>query len=166
MFTSFLFESAFGVVVPIENDPAESTEESKDGDTAAGNKGWIVNALGTWDNAVTVTSPPDIGKVVAELVYAAPEIQGVVYTAGDTVTFGQLADVLERMSGRTVRRRLSTVEELKRDLAADPGDGIKKYRAVFAEGRGVSWGVEETVNWRWGMRLQGVEGWVKGNLQV
>jgi hypothetical protein len=25
------------------------------------------------------------------------------------------------------------------DLAADPGDPIRKYRAVFAQGRGVAW---------------------------
>ena len=161
MFTSFLFERVFGVVVPIELENAENTE-GEEGEK----RGWVVNALGSWDNAITVTSPPDIGKVVAELVYAAPEIQGVVYTAGDTVTFGKLADVLERVSGRMVQRRLSTVEELKRELAEDPGDGMKKYRAVFAEGRGVSWGMEETVNWRRGMRLQGVEEWVKGNLHV
>ena len=44
MFTSFLFEPAFGVV-----DLANNT----------------VNALGSWDTQVTVTTPEDIGMLTA-----------------------------------------------------------------------------------------------------
>lgn len=34
----------------------------------------------------------------------------------------------------------------KDDLAKDPNNPIKKYRVVFAEGRGVSWDVGKTFN--------------------
>lgn len=55
MFTNFLFEPSFGVV----------SEDRK-----------TVRALGHWENELTVTTPEDIGQVVAEIVWAAPEVQG------------------------------------------------------------------------------------------
>src|SRR6201999_2404391 len=73
MFTSFLFEPAFGVV-----DLAANT----------------VHALGSWDTAVTVTTPDDIGVLTAEILLAEPRMANtVVYTAGDTITYGRLADI-------------------------------------------------------------------------
>src|ERR1700722_10277445 len=65
MFTSFLFEASFGVV-----DLARNT----------------VNALGSWDNAVTVTTAEDIGALTAEIVFAEPRfVNEVVHVAGDTI---------------------------------------------------------------------------------
>lgn len=55
MFTNFLFEPSFGVV----------SEDRK-----------TVRALGHWENEVTVRPSEDIGKVVAEIVWAALEVQG------------------------------------------------------------------------------------------
>ncbi len=49
MFTSFLFEGSFGVV-----DLAQNT----------------MHALGSWDNAVTVTAPDDIGRLTAAILFA------------------------------------------------------------------------------------------------
>lgn len=74
MFTRFLFQPSFGVV----------SEDRK-----------IARALGNWENKVTVTVREDIGKVVAEIVCSAPNVQGVVYTAGETVSYGHLAEILE-----------------------------------------------------------------------
>ena len=53
MFTSFLFEPAFGVV-----------------DLAANR----VNALGSLDTAVTLTTADDIGALTAEILFARPRI--------------------------------------------------------------------------------------------
>lgn len=62
MFTSFLFEPDFGVV-----DLAANT----------------VNALGSWDTEVTVTTPEDIGVLTAEIIQTRPRIANqVVYVAG------------------------------------------------------------------------------------
>ena len=152
IFTSFLFEPAFGVVV--------SGSSGEDQDRK------VVHALGSWeDNAVTVTFPADIGRVVAEVTYAYPDTQGVVYSAGDTVTYAQIAEILEKVTGKEVERRLWNKEFLKEELAKDPNNGMKKYRAVFAEGKGVSWEVEKTLNYEKGIKLQGVEEWVKENLR-
>jgi len=38
------------------------------------------------------------------------------------------------------------VPRLKDELAKDPDDPIKKYRVVFAEGKGLSWEVDKTFN--------------------
>ena len=143
LFVSFLFEPSFGVV-------------SEDRST--------VRALGSWQNEVTVTAPRDIGTVVAEIVWAATEARGVVFTAGETVSYGRLAGILERVWGSEVRREEWGVGMLKEELDRNPGDGMKKYRVVFAEGRGVAWSEEETFNKERGLRLQGVEDWVRENM--
>ncbi len=125
MFTSFLFESGFGVV-----DLSENT----------------VRALGSWENAVTVTTPEDIGRLTAAILFEPALVNQVVYVAGDTLTYGELADTVDRVLDRAVERIEWTVPALKADLAAAPGDPIRKYRAVFAEGRGVAWDKATTYN--------------------
>jgi hypothetical protein len=117
LFTSFIFEPMFGIV-----------SAQRD----------AVMALGSWDNRVTATVPDDIGKVVAEIALNRPGEKGVVFAAGDTVSMQQIADVVVRVVGRKVSRSVRPVEQLNEELAADPDDGMKKYRVVFAEGRGKS----------------------------
>lgn len=50
---SFLFEPSFGVV-----DLSQNT----------------VRALGSWETAVTVTSPDDIGRLTAAILFAEPPL--------------------------------------------------------------------------------------------
>jgi hypothetical protein len=145
MFTSFLFEPSFGVV-----------------DLEHG----VVHALGNLGTAVTVTTSEDIGMLTAEIVFTEPRIvDRIVYTAGDTVTYGRLADILYSALGRKMDRTVWSVPLLKHELAKDPRDPIKKYRVVFAEGRGVSWDVDGTFNSSRGIRVVGIEQWVRENLK-
>ncbi|MFL9874439.1 aromatic alcohol reductase [Paraburkholderia megapolitana] len=145
MFTSFLFEPSFGVV------------------DLAGN---VVHALGSWDNAVTVTTAEDIGALTSAIVFSEPAIVNqVVRVAGDTVTYRQLADTVDRLLGLNLRRTEWSVPELRRQLAEDPHDAIRKYRVVFAEGCGVSWDKKQTFNAQRGMTVCGLEDWVRENLQ-
>ena len=91
MFTSFLFEPSFGVI-----DLAQDT----------------VHALGSWDTAVTVTTPEDIGARTTETLFAEPRIvNSVVYTAGEAITYARLADVVDSVLGWKVRRveRMATL---------------------------------------------------------
>ena len=60
----------------------------------------------------------------------------IIYTAGDTVTYARLADIVDSVLGRKVQGVEWTVPKLKDELAKGPNNPIKKYRAVFAEGRG------------------------------
>lgn len=144
MFTSFLFDPAFGVV-----------------DLQAGR----VNALGSLDTAVTVTTPEDIGTLTAAIVLHSPRlINQVVYTAGDTLTYDDLADVLERVTGRTFSRQASSVQQLLAALEEMPDDNLRKYRAVFALGQGVAWDVAQTFNGRHGIPVTNAEGWARLNL--
>lgn len=144
MFTSFLFEPSFGVVDLAEN---------------------VIHALGSWDNTVTVTTSEDIGALTAAAVFAEPRIVNrVVYTAGDTLTYARLADIVDAVLGRKFRREEWSVAALKEALSKDPSNPLKKYRVVFAEGRGVSWETGKTFNAMCGKKVTDVEQWARKNL--
>lgn len=144
MFTSFLFEPAFGVV-----DIATNT----------------VHALGGWDNAVTLTTPEDIGRLTTDVLYAQPPFaDDVVYLAGDTITYSQLADIVDDTLHTQVHRVEWTVEQLHSELADDPTDTMKKYRAVFAEGVGVAWPLEKSFNHSEGIATTTAGQWARANL--
>jgi len=145
MFTSFLFEPAFGVV-----DLAENT----------------VHALGSWDNQVTVTTPEDIGMLTAKIMFAKPRLANqVVFVAGDTLTYAQLADAVDATLNRTVSRIEWSIPKLKDDLNAAPNDSLSKYRVVFAEGKGVAWDKSQTFNAANGIELTTTVGWIEQNLK-
>ncbi|ASL47333.1 Glutamyl-tRNA reductase [Burkholderia sp. AD24] len=145
MFTSFLFEPSFGVVDLERN---------------------TVHALGSWDNAVTVTTADDIGRLTAEIVFTEPRIADeIVYVAGDTVTYGQLADAIDAMRGVKSRRVEWTVPQLKSELATQPDDSLRKYRVVFAEGAGVSWRKECTFNAQKQIAVCSMAQWMRDNLR-
>ena len=139
VFMSFLADASFGVV---------DVEQH------------LVRALGSWENKITATSVEDIGQVVAEIVYSAPEVQGVVHVAGDTLTYADLARVTGSVSGQVVDRELWSVEKLKSDLLQDPNNGMKKYRVVIAEGKGVAWNPAQTFNVERDLILQNFETWM------
>ncbi|PXW24747.1 aromatic alcohol reductase [Paraburkholderia caballeronis] len=146
MFTSFLFEPSFGVV-----DLARDT----------------VHALGGWDNAVTVTTPEDIGRLTVEILFAEPRIANqVVYTAGETITYGRLADKVEQFVGRPLRRDAWTMPAMEAELAAQPDDTLRKYRVVFGAGRGVAWEMSRTFNAQRGFDALDVDGWMRQHLRV
>jgi uncharacterized protein YbjT (DUF2867 family) len=145
MFTSFLFESVFEVV---------DLEKGR------------VNALGNLDTQVTLTTPDDIGALTAEVVFAQPAIRNdIVYLAGDTVTYGEVADTLQAVLGRPFTKTEWTVPQLKAELAQDPDNHIMKYRAVFAEGKGVAWPKEDSFNMRNGLSVTTAEEWIRDNLR-
>ncbi|MCC8535712.1 aromatic alcohol reductase [Xanthomonas axonopodis pv. poinsettiicola] len=128
MFMSYLFEPEFGVV---------DLEKSE------------VHALGSLDTAVTLTTPDDIGRLTAEIVFFEPTIRNeVVFLAGDTVSYGEVADKLEAGMGRPFKRSVWTVPFLMEELKSDPENMMRKYRAAFAIGRGMSWPKAQTFNAR------------------
>lgn len=144
MFTSFLFEPVFEVV-----DFANDT----------------VNALGSLENSVTLTTPEDIGTLTAEIVFFEPRLRNeIVYLSGDTLSYGQVAGILERALGRPFKSNVWTVPYLMDELKKDPTHHIKKYRAVFAQGRGVAWPKAGTFNERQGIAVTTAQQWVQHNL--
>ncbi len=144
MFMSYLFEPDFGVV------DLENSE---------------VHALGSLDTAVTLTTPDDIGVLTAEIVFFEPTIRNeIVFLAGDTVTYGEVADKLEAAFGRPFKRSVWTVPFLMDELANDPKNMMRKYRAAFAIGRGVSWPKAGTFNDRQGIPVTDVAALIASDL--
>jgi hypothetical protein len=146
MFMSFLFEPSFAVVNLDQN---------------------TVRALGSWDNAVTVTTPEDIGALTSMILFDEPRIVNqILHVAGDTVTYRQLADTLDTLLDLKVCRKEWSVPELQRELAEGLHESLRKYRVVFAEGRGVAWDKSQTFNARRGLDVCALEDWVRQNLVV
>ncbi|MDF2046040.1 aromatic alcohol reductase [Microbacterium sp. Kw_RZR3] len=144
MFMNYLFDADSGMV-----DLAHDT----------------VNALGTTDTTVTVTTPEDIGTLTADTVFAAPRIRNeIVYVAGDTISYGQLATTLETVLGRPFDLRVWSEPTLMAELAADPDNMTRKYRAAFAQGRGVAWDKADTYNERHGISTTTLDEWIRTHL--
>jgi hypothetical protein len=136
MFTSFLFEPAFGVV-DLE--------------------GLRVNALGSWDTRVTVTTPEDIGRLTADILFTQPvDHSGIFFTAGETLSYGRLADLVEQRFQRRVERIEWSVPMLEDELAKQPQDTMRKYRLAFAREPGVAWDVGLTYNAQRGLATEDV----------
>jgi len=143
MFMNYLFESGSGMV-----DLANDT----------------VNALGSPDTAVTVTTPEDIGALTAEILFEEPRIRNeIVYVAGDTVTYRQVAETLEAVLGRPFELVVWTEPFLLEELSKDPNNMTRKYRAVFAQGRGVAWDKRETFNARRAIPTTSLRDWAQQN---
>ena len=146
MFMSYLFEPEFGVVDLKDN---------------------AIHALGSLDTAVTLTTPEDIGLLTAEIVFFEPTIRNkIVFLAGDTVTYGEVADKLEAALGRRFSRSEWTVPFLMDELTNDPKNMMRKYRAAFALGRGVAWDKAATFNQRHAIPVTDVSAWIGANLSA
>ena len=144
MFTSFLFEPAFDVV---------NLEEG------------YINALGSWDNKVTVTAPEDIGKLTTEILLESPRIiNDVVFVAGDTISYGDLADVVDSFSNKPCTRNVLSLDNLQTELTKNPDDQMLRYRAAFALGDGMWWNIEKTYNFKKGIETQDTEQWLNTHI--
>lgn len=143
VFMSFLFEDWWGVV-------------------HRGQKGNLtVRALRSWKHKVTVTNVSDIGKVLGRVIAGDVAAENrVLYAAGDTVSYGQLADIVERVTGKKVEREEWSIDHLKEELTKDPDDAIKRYQWVFARD-GVWWDKDGTANHRLGIVCTDVETYAK-----
>lgn len=116
-----------------------------------------VTALRNWEHKVTVTHVDDIGRVVAMILDGDVDARDrVVYVAGQTVSYGELADIVGRVMGKEVKREALGIEYLEEELRKDPEDWLKKYRLVFAR-EGVWWDEEGTVNRKLGVEMVRVE---------
>ncbi len=90
----------------------------------------------------------------------------IVFLAGDTVTYGEVADKLEAGLGRPFRRSEWSVPFLMEELAKDPQNMMRKYRAAFALGRGVAWDKAGTFNTRQSIPVTDIDAWIHANLDA
>lgn len=141
MFTSFLFEPAFDVV-----NLSEKT----------------INALGGWETQVTVTSPADIGRLTTDIYLHQPRIVNeVIFVAGETTTYGRLAETVEQVTKQTFTKRILTLPALLDALRSNPDDPMLRYRAAFARGDGMWWPMSETYNAKNNIQTQNIESWLR-----
>lgn len=127
IFMSMLFASSWGIV---ERQGEQTT----------------TRALRDWDHKITATDVGDIGKVLARIV--AGDVFGedcILYVGGDTVSYAEIADIVEQTLGKEVKREVWSLPYLGSELEKEPTDELRKYRIVFA-GEGVWWDKEHTVN--------------------
>lgn len=144
MFTSFLFEPGTGLV-----------------DLKSG----IVRGLGSWETRVTVTTPDDIGRLATDIVLRQPRIiNQVVFVASDTVSYGDLANIVEEVTGRAFERDLLTSEKLAAELARHPHDVMARYRTAFALGTGMWWDKAITYNAQHGIATIDIRAWLAAHL--
>lgn len=171
MFMSFVFEEWFGVVAGLGAAlKAGGPEPLSDEGSRV-----VVRCLGSWETHVTLTDVRDIGAVVVELVAAPPQPQSndgdagsVVFAAGQTVSYAELADVVQKVVGRRakVQREEWSLEYLRAELEKNPEDQTKKYRVLFGEGKGVAWDKEKTINAERNIESMGVEQWLREKLSM
>ncbi|KAM0259831.1 hypothetical protein ACHAQJ_003075 [Trichoderma viride] len=141
LFMSFLFVAEFGIV-----DLSSKT----------------VRGLGSWDNSITLTTPQDIGRATAEVVLDPRGLRNqCVYVAGDTLTYAQVGDLLDQRFGTRFRRELWDLDELAKQMREEPDSSMVKYRDTFAQGKGVAWGQEKTLNSARGMKLTDVKAYLE-----
>lgn len=144
MFTSFLFEPAFDVV----NLSART-----------------INALGGWDTQVTVTSPEDIGRLTTDIYLHQPRIANeVVFVAGETTSYGELTETVERVTQQTFVKKVLTLPTLLEELQASPDDQMLRYRAAFARGDGMWWPMNDTWNVQNNIPTQNIAAWLKSSI--
>lgn len=140
MFTSFLFDPTTGLV---------------DFETGT------VRGLGTWETKVTVTTPEDIGRLTTDILLQQPRIRNqVVFVASDTVSYGQLADIVDEVTGRVFTRELLSRDMLAVQLQQQPDDVMLRYRAAFALGTGMWWDKAGTYNAQQGIATTDIRAWL------
>jgi hypothetical protein len=75
-----------------------------------------------------------------------------------------VADKLQAALGQPFSRSAWSEEYLLGELARDPHNMMRKYRAVFAQGRGVAWGKGDSFNAQRAIPVTDVASWINANL--
>lgn len=86
--------------------------------------------------------------------------------AGDTITYGELAEVVERVTGHEFEKTLWSLDKLRADLMQTPDDVMTRYRAAFALGDGMWWDKANTFNTKHGIETVDIEHYLRHLLEV
>ncbi len=110
---------------------------------------------------MTVTSPADIGRLTTAIYLHQPRIVNeVVFVAGETTSYRQLADTVERVTQQTFSKAVHTLPALLEQLRTNPDDAMLRYRAAFARGMacGGRWATPEC---RHQLPTRDIAGWLQ-----
>ncbi|AOO64712.1 aromatic alcohol reductase [Sulfurospirillum halorespirans] len=145
IFTSYLFSSDFGIVDLKEK---------------------IVHALGDWNYKITVTTPEDIGRLTAEIVFFVPKIKNeIVFVAGDTLSYEELANITEHVVDEPFKRELLSMSDLTKAIEKDENNVAAKYRIAFARPDGVAWEKTATFNFHHNIEVSDVKDWLMKSMR-
>lgn len=143
MITSFLFREDFGVI-----DLSHKT----------------VHALGAWEHSLTLTTCEDIGDLTTKILFHEPKIlDEVVFVAGDTVTFTEIADKMDAFYQTRFKRVLWNIPYLENELKKNPEDVMTRYRLVFTK-PAVTWPLETTFNYKNNIPTEGIAEWAERHI--
>jgi hypothetical protein len=120
------------------------------------------------ENQVTITTAEDIGRITAEIVLGEESdalfADRPIFVGGDTVSYEDVARIVELLVQKPVKRNVLTVGNALAALEKDPDNGLLKYQTVFGQGRGVAWDMDQTWNRQRGMLTTRAEEWARANL--
>ncbi len=85
----------------------------------------------------------------------------VVYIGGDTVSYGQVADLVEEGFGREFKREEWDMGLLRARLQKEPENIWVQYQNIFGDGTGISWDHEKTLNAQRGISLTSVKAYIR-----
>ena len=68
-----------------------------------------------------------------------PQARNARLYSGETVTYKQLADLLDAARGKPVERRIRTVEEAQKAVDVNTHDYAARLAGAVADGRGIWW---------------------------
>lgn len=97
-----------------------------------------VAAPGSWDAKVNTTPFEEVGWLVAAAC-VEPQARNARLYSGETVTYKQLADLLDAARGKPVERRIRTVEEAQKAVDVNTHDYAARLAGAVADGRGIWW---------------------------
>ena len=118
----------------------------------AGNSVTAPGPLG-WQARVATTPVAEIGRVVAELLVRDHTRSGVVRISTASPSFEELAQLLERVSGRPVKRSVRSKADI--DAAIERGDYGARFAAnIGVQHPGMAWEQSTTWNEQHGFKLQ------------
>lgn len=100
-----------------------------------------IAAPGSWETKVSTTSLEEAGWLTAVAV-VEPRARNARLYSGDTVTYKQLADMLDTARGKPLQRSIRTAADAKAEVDKDPNDlSLFPARLVctLIDGKGTWW---------------------------
>jgi uncharacterized protein YbjT (DUF2867 family) len=119
-----------------------------------------LTAQGGLDVAFNTTPLAEIGRQTADAVVTGRGRNQILYT-GETITFAQLGDIVERATGKKLLRQVRTVAEAEAAVQANPNDYQARFSVVFGKGKGTSWPASQTYAAKNNFKVQTFEEFAK-----
>ena len=98
----------------------------------------VAQAPASWATKLNTTPMEEVGWLVAAAV-VDPQARNTRLYSGETVTFGEVVDLVDAARGKPLERRVRTVEEAQKAVEANTNDWAARLVSTLADGRGVWW---------------------------